>query len=79
VAIHDFLHSQRKDVDARDKPGHDKKEAVGWAKAQLRRAHQQMSGFVMMGTLRFAHPTKLDCFASLAMTSETKVRSRDGR
>jgi hypothetical protein len=32
---------------------------VGWAKARLRRAHQLFLRRAMVGTLRFAHPTKL--------------------
>src|SRR6202008_3819111 len=32
--------------------------AVGWAKARLRRAHHLPSVPELVGTLRFAHPTK---------------------
>jgi hypothetical protein len=36
-AIHDLLHrSAKKDVDARDKPGHDECSCVVWFKAQFR-------------------------------------------
>jgi hypothetical protein len=33
-------------------------EQVGWAKARQRRAHQSYSAAQMVGTLRFAHPTR---------------------
>jgi hypothetical protein len=35
------------------------KQAVGWAKALLRRAHRDNVHTKMVGTLRFAHPTNL--------------------
>ena len=35
-------------------------DLVGWAKARLRRAHHLYSGWKMVGTLRFAHPTKFE-------------------
>src|SRR5262245_743139 len=33
--------------------------SVGWAKARMRRAHQQVLNSGMVSTLRFAHPTTL--------------------
>ena len=37
---------------------HSAPDFVGWAKARLRRAHHHTAPQRMVGTLRFAHPTK---------------------
>ncbi|MDA9407604.1 hypothetical protein XH80_12915 [Bradyrhizobium sp. CCBAU 45384] len=47
-------------LDRPQKPGDDTVSAVGWAKARQRRAHDLFrSEKQAVGTLRFAHPTKL--------------------
>ena len=52
---------------------------VGWARALMRRAHHLSTAILMVGTLRFAHPTKLINAAESGSGTTSSARAADWR